>query len=106
MPLRIALLGLVTFACVSPTAPPRSAPNQPATGSLAPSQASAIEPRESRPAAMDGDETRRDEVDAFGWWDRDRDGSLSEEELTDVWVARLDRDGDGAITRDEWPPRQ
>lgn len=41
--------------------------------------------------------------DEFAWWDRDGDGVLTEQELTETWIMRLDRNGDGVVARAEWP---
>jgi hypothetical protein len=95
----IALLGLVSCACVSPATATRSAPIRPATGSsLPPPPEPALRGR-----APDPGEATPEAADVFRWWDRDRDGVLTADELTEIWIAHLDRDRDGAITPSEWP---
>lgn len=95
----IALLGWVTCACVSPIGATRSPPVYPATGSTTPTPPEpALRGLAPRPIGA-----APDEADAFAWWDRDRDGTLTEDELTEIWMAYLDLDRDGAVTRSEWP---
>lgn len=49
------------------------------------------------------DEEEEAAPDAFAYWDRDGDGVLSADELTDITVAAWDEDSDGFVDRDEWP---
>ncbi|MCZ7684759.1 MAG: EF-hand domain-containing protein [Sandaracinaceae bacterium] len=59
---------------------------------------------EARLAALDGQaRARADERDAFDYWDRDGDGVLTVEELTDSMIAAWDTNGDGVVDRAEWP---
>lgn len=92
----IALVGLLSGACVGQTQ--RSAPIHPATGTSTPTPPEpALTMRAPRPPEATPD------LDAFAWWDRDGDGTLTEDELTAIWIGHLDRDGDGVVTRSEWP---
>lgn len=95
------LVGIGAFACVSQTETTASAPIHPATGSSAagPDEIEIALPERAPPEA----ERTAPIADGFAWWDRNGDGVLTEDELTDTWIMRLDRDGDGAIARAEWP---
>ena len=94
----LALLGVVACACASPATATRSAPIYPATGSTPPRSEPVL-----RGVAPDPSEAAPEAADTFAWWDRDRDGVLTADELTEIWIAHLDRDGDGAVTPSEWP---
>ncbi len=75
------------------------APEEAASAGAARSRAA-----EARLAALDGQaRAHADERDAFDYWDRDGDGVLTVEELTDSMIAAWDTNGDGVVDRAEWP---
>jgi hypothetical protein len=100
----LAVLGLTASACTAAVAPVRT-DVVPASGVSPPDRNPELEalieaapPRSVSPVVGTNASGR-----AFDWWDRDGDGRLTEDELTDTWVARLDLNGDGAVERSEWP---
>lgn len=59
---------------------------------------------EARLAGLDGQAPERDRGrDGFDYWDRDGDGVLTVEELTDTMISAWDTNGDGVVDRAEWP---
>lgn len=59
---------------------------------------------EARLAGLDGQAPARDGGrDGFDYWDRDGDGVLTVEELTDTMISAWDANGDGVVDRTEWP---
>lgn len=59
---------------------------------------------EARLAGLDGQAPERDgERDGFDYWDRDGDGVLTVDELTETMISAWDTNGDGVVDRAEWP---
>lgn len=109
-------LALVCCACAAPEVPistvdrpPTIRPALGATpvggegGGTAARSARGAQDARGRLAELREPPAPRPGPDAFAYWDRDADGVLSADELTDVTVAAWDENGDGVVDRREWP---
>ncbi len=99
---KLALLALAACSCA--WAPAATSPSvRPATGSAPetdPAEAAAmVLEAQDAPAEPEASAVR----EGFAWWDFDGDGVLTEDELTEIWVAHLDVNRDGVIEPSEWP---